>query len=76
MVFPFIEDLGPIDFMVVECHSCNNVGLLSGRFLLSLGFARLTVSALPSRHANTVTALPSRNDADTVRFSISLRRRA
>jgi hypothetical protein len=22
--------------MVVECHSCNNVGLLSGRFLLSL----------------------------------------
>jgi hypothetical protein len=33
-----IEDLGPVDFMVVECHSCNNVGLLSARFLLSLGF--------------------------------------
>jgi hypothetical protein len=24
-----IEDLGPVDF-VVECPSCNNVGLLSG----------------------------------------------
>ena len=33
-----IEDLGPVDFMVVECHSCNNIGLLSGRFLFSLGF--------------------------------------
>jgi len=34
-----IEDLGPVDFMVVECHSCNtNVGQLSARFLLSLGF--------------------------------------
>jgi len=28
-----IEDLGPVDFVVVECHSCNNVGLLS-----ALGF--------------------------------------
>ena len=37
-----IEDLGPVDFMVVECHSCNNVGLLSGRFLLSLGFPPYT----------------------------------
>ena len=36
-----IEDLGPVDFMVVECHSCNNVGLLSGRFLLSLGLSFL-----------------------------------
>ena len=34
-----IEDLEPVDFMVVECHSCNNVGLLSARFLLSLGYA-------------------------------------
>jgi hypothetical protein len=33
-----MEDFGPVDFMVVEPHSCNNVGLLSGRFLLSLGF--------------------------------------
>jgi hypothetical protein len=30
-----IEDLGPVDFMVVECHSCNNVGLLIGRFWAS-----------------------------------------
>jgi hypothetical protein len=37
-----IEDLGPVDFMVVECHSCNNVGLLSARFLLSLGFPPYT----------------------------------
>jgi hypothetical protein len=35
-----IEDLGPVDFVVVECHHCNNVGLLSARFLLSLGFER------------------------------------
>ena len=33
-----IEDLGPVDFTMVECHSCNNVGLLSARFLLGLGF--------------------------------------
>jgi hypothetical protein len=37
-----IEDLGPVDFMVVECHSCNNVGLLSARFLLSLGLPPYT----------------------------------
>lgn len=37
-----IEDLGSVDFMVVEWHSCNNVGLLSGRFLLSLGFPPYT----------------------------------
>ena len=33
-----IEDLGLVDLVVVECHSCNNVGLLSARFLLSVGF--------------------------------------
>ena len=38
-----IEDLGPVDFSVVECHSCNNVELSSGRFLLSLGFPPYTV---------------------------------
>ena len=38
-----IEDLGPVDFSVVECHSCDNVELLSGRFLLSLGFPPYTV---------------------------------
>ena len=37
-----IEDLGPVDFMVVECRSYNNVGLLSARFLLSLGFPPYT----------------------------------
>lgn len=33
-----IEDLGLNDFVVVECHACNNVGLLSAAFLLKLGF--------------------------------------
>ena len=33
-----IEDLGLVGLVVVECHSCNNVGLLSARFLLSVGF--------------------------------------
>jgi hypothetical protein len=46
-----IEDLGPVDFMVVECHSCTNVGLLSARFLLSLGFFALHVDQRPTaRH--------------------------
>jgi hypothetical protein len=27
-----LQERGPVDFMVVECHSCNNVGLLSARF--------------------------------------------
>ena len=35
-----IEDLGPVDFMVVEC--LHNVGLPSARFLLSLGFPPYT----------------------------------
>jgi hypothetical protein len=32
-----IEDLGPVDFMVIECVACPNVGLLSGAYLLKLG---------------------------------------
>jgi hypothetical protein len=48
--FPFtaarIEDLGPVDFMV-----CNNVGLLSARFLLSLGFPPYTSIKSLQRHA-------------------------
>jgi hypothetical protein len=45
-----IEDLGPVDFMVVECHSRNNVGLLSARFLLSLGFPPYTMLKSLQRH--------------------------
>jgi hypothetical protein len=44
-----IEDLGPVEFMVVECHSCN-VGLLSARFLLSLGFPPYTSIKSLQRH--------------------------
>ena len=35
---------------MVECHSCNTVGLLSGRFLLSLGFPPYTSIKNLQRH--------------------------
>jgi hypothetical protein len=47
---PRIEDLAPFDFLVVECHSCKDVGLLSGRFLLSLGFPPYTSIKNLQRH--------------------------
>jgi hypothetical protein len=36
--------------VVVECHSCNNVGLRSARFLLSLGFPPYTSIKSLQRH--------------------------
>ena len=54
-----IEDLGPVDFMVVECHSCNNVGLLSVRFLLSLGFPPYTSIKGLQRHTPAAGATAS-----------------
>jgi len=58
-----IEDLGPVDFVVIECHSCNNVGRLSGRFLLSLGLPPYT-----KLRSATTDALPGVRGARKGRY--------